>query len=203
MKRKNIIIIACFLIISFVTIFIIKKYINATNDVEILTKNAIFDIISSIEDSVISCISTDGDKHLNEENKLDTIVLYILKNKEKYIDKIEKQDSSAFGEYQCLGRINANAFLDIGKDIFHDINYNINEYRLYDNGYINLYIEPFSYNFFDRREMMSVNFDNNNYEVIIKYIRALDSKQNKVYIKYILDYNLKIKDVIVLSSILD
>ena len=81
------------------------------------------------------------------------------------------------------------------------MDYNIEEYKYYKEGYVELYFEPCNYPMWDKKEVMSFTFKDNKYNLIIKYIRNLNDIQNNIYIKYELDCNLKIQNVSILSSI--
>ena len=199
MKKKIIILIIVFLSFNMGTIFFYGKY--NSNEKTMLTKNEIFDIIDNIEDIVITSISTDGQNYLSEENKLDATILYILGNKSKYQEYISNdysQDLSS--EIISFGKIDYKVFYSITKELFGTIDYPIYEYKYFDNGMINLKIEPFNYTYFDKKNVLSQIKDENSYSILIEYITVFDNIENSIYVKYKLDFDYKIQSVIILSS---
>lgn len=202
-KLKNIVWISLIFFLATFTIFSINSNIKATNEIDILTKKSIFDIIDNIEDIVITCISTDGNKHISEENKMDVTVLYLIKNKEKYKEYIIPSDFENSDEKICIGKVESKVFIDLSKEIFEKIEYNVNEYKNFKDEFINLNFEPCSYSIFDKKDIVCLNRSKTGYRILIKYKRELNNVQNKVYIQYDFDLNLKIQDITILSSIVD
>lgn len=202
MKQKGKIISIFIVIIFFIITFTVNysKKIKASSEIDILTKNSIFDIIYNIDSIVINCISTDGDKYLSEDNKLDTTVIYIINNISEFNDHIISCEYDG-SEIRYFGKIDLSNFKEIYLTIFNSIDYNIEEYKYYKDGYIELYFEPCNYPIWDKKEVMSLNFKDNKYNLIVKYTRSLNDIQNKMYVKYELDHNLKIQNVSILSSI--
>lgn len=202
MKQKgkviSIFIIIIFIIVTFTVNY--SKKIKASSEIDVLTKNSIFDIIYNVDSIIINCISTDGDKHLSKTNKLDTTVIYIINNIEKFKDYIITCEYDG-SEIRCFGKIGLDKFREIYLGLFDSMDYNIEEYKYYKEGYVELYFEPCNYPMWDKKEVMSFTFKDNKYNLIIKYIRNLNDIQNNIYIKYELDCNLKIQNVSILSSI--
>ena len=94
---------------------------------QLLTKNAIFDIIEEVEDIVISCITKSGNKSLSEENKLDFIIRYIIDNRQRYSSNIIKEESNSYynkEENILYGKIKEDYFKEI-LDEFFVYNYSI------------------------------------------------------------------------------
>lgn len=203
MKQKGIFIfifiIMIFIIVTFTVTY--SKKINALTQVDILTKNSIFDIIYNIDNILISSISSDGDKYLSDENKLDTTLTYIINNIEEYKDYIIPCEYNG-EEIRCFGKIEVDKFNKICLSIFDKIDYDINQYKYYNDGYIDLYFEPCNYFIWDKKEVISSSLRGSSYNIILKYTRYLNDKENKVYVKYELDNSLKIQNVIILSSII-
>ena len=199
MNKKKIICVTL-IIITIVTILGVGRHINASNDNDILTKKSVFDIIDNIEEIVIACLSKDGNKHLSLKNKYDVISMYIVKNN---IEDVIKQEAVSKDETVNIGKIETDKFAKKLEDIFSINDYEVKQYIDYDQKYIDLYLEPCSYSYFDKKDVISVNMDNNECKIIVKYTRKLDGVNNRVYIKYIFESNLKIKDIIILSSILN
>lgn len=199
MKNKIMYILVICLVTIVFLFFVFNYYIKSVNSAEILTKNDLFDIIDSIEDVVITCIATDGDRHISEENKLDSTVLYLIKYKEKYKDYI----ISDLSEEKSIDKIEVSLFEKITKNIFQDVNFSSNDYKNYKDNYIELNYEPCNYFIYDNKEVISNNIIKNSYEIIIKYERNLNSKKNKVYVKYKFNLNSKIQDITILSSIIN
>ena len=110
MKQKgkviSIFIIIIFIIVTFTVNY--SKKIKASSEIDVLTKNSIFDIIYNVDSIVINCISTDGDKHLSKTNKLDTTVIYIINNIEKFKDYIITCEYDG-SEIRCFGKIGLDA----------------------------------------------------------------------------------------------
>lgn len=177
------------------------KYIKASNEIDILTKNSIFDIINSIEDIVITCISTDGNIHITEENKFDITSLYIIKNKQMYKDAIQNVEQDLNSENIIVGKIDFNVFENIVNDLFSKVEYSILDYKHYDENMVNLVVEPCNYSLFDKEDVISLTLCENGYKAICRYKRELNNTNNKVYIKYEFDFDLKIQDITILSSI--
>lgn len=199
MKNKIIFVLTTCLIVIVLFFFIFNYYIKAANTTEILTKNNLFDIIDSIEDVVITCIATDGDRRISEENKLDSIVLYLIKYKEKYKDYI----ISNYDEESIVDKIDVFSFKYIVSSIFQNVAFKFDEYRNYNNDFIELNYEPCNYFIYDTKEVISNNVGNDGYDIIIKYERNLNTKKNKVYVKYQFDIDSKIQDITILSSIMN
>ncbi len=199
MNKKKIIYVTL-IIITIVTILGVGHYINASNDNDILTKKSAFDIIDNIEEIVIACLSKDGNKHLSLKNKYDITSMYIVKNN---IEDVIIQEAIPKDETVNIGKIETYKFVKKLEDIFIINDDEIKQYIDYDQEYIDLYLEPCSYSYFDKKDVISANMDNNECKIIVKYARKLDDVNNRVYIKYIFDSNLKIKDIIILSSILN
>ena len=80
-KLEKVMIIILIILIIIIAFFTTKKNIKATNDMEILTKNSLFDIIDNIGEIAITCLSTDGNRFFSEEDKIDFTMLYIIKNR--------------------------------------------------------------------------------------------------------------------------
>ena len=199
MNKKKIIYVTL-IIITIVTILGVGHYINASNDNDILTKKSAFDIIDNIEEIVIACLSKDGNKHLSLKNKYDITSMYIVKNN---IEDVIIQEAIPKDETVNIGKIETYKFVKKLEDIFIINDDEIKQYIDYDQEYIDLYLEPCSYSYFDKKDVISANMDNNECKIIVKYARKLDDVNNRVYIKYIFDSNLKIMDIIILSSILN
>lgn len=199
MNKKKIIYVTL-IIITIVTILGVGHYINASNDNDILTKKSAFDIIDNIEEIIIACLSKDGNKHLSLKNKYDITSMYIVKNN---IEDVIIQEAIPKDETVNIGKIETYKFVKKLEDIFIINDDEIKQYIDYDQEYIDLYLEPCSYSYFDKKDVISANIDNNECKIIVKYARKLDDVNNRVYIKYIFDSNLKIKDIIILSSILN
>lgn len=199
MNKKKIIYVTL-IIITIVTILGVGRHINASNDNDILTKKSVFDIIDNIEEIVIACLSKDGNKHLSLKNKYDITSMYIVKNN---IEDVIIQETIPKDETVNIGKIETYKFAKKLEDIFIINDDEIKQYIDYEQKYIDLYLEPFFYSYFDKKNVISVNMDNNECKIIVKYTRKLDDVNNRVYIKYIFDSNLKIKDIIILSSILN
>ena len=199
MNKKKIICVTL-IIITIVTILGVGRHINASNDNDILTKKSAFDIIDNIEEIVIACLSKDGNKHLSLKNKYDVISMYIVKNN---IEDVIKQEAVSKDETVNIGKIETDKFAKKLEDIFIINDDEIKQYIDYEQKYIDLYLEPFFYSYFDKKNVISANMDDNECKIIVKYSRKLDDVNNRVYIKYIFDSNLKIKDIIILSSILN
>lgn len=201
-KLEKVMIIILIILIIIIAFFTTKKNIKATNDMEILTKNSLFDIIDNIGEIAITCLSTDGNRFFSEEDKIDFTMLYIIKNKEYYKEAIEFYEPD-FDECQKIGKINKKYFYNIMENLFSNVDYNINNYKYYKNDYIELCFEPCNYSIFDKKEIVDCCLNDNGYEIIVRYKRNLNELKNKVYVKYDFDFNLKIKSIAILSSILN
>jgi hypothetical protein len=196
-NNKRIFTILIVIIIILVITYIVVNKLYESNQNNILTKNFIFDIIDNVDDIIINCISTDGEKYLSEENKLDSTVLYIVKNNEKFNNYIILSDES---ENTCVGKINFQKFIETSNQIFELNENDCTNYKYYDDGYINLNIEPSNYVLFDEKELVSIKEEEKLYNVIIKYKRCLNDVQNNVNIEYKLGKDFKIQEVNILSS---
>lgn len=203
-RVKFILIIIIIILLAFMIFLnVVRNNIKATNDIDILTKSSIFDIIDNVEEIAITCISTDGDMHLTEENKLDFTILYIIKNNQKYQNDINPSKLNIKNEYSSIGKINDEMFLNIAEDFFYNINYEINDYKYYNDNYIELYFEPCNYFTYDKKEIVSNSINRDKYDVIVKYTRSLNEIKNKVYVKYEINFNMKIQDITILSSMIN
>ena len=187
MNKKKIIYVTL-IIITIVTILGVGHYINASNDNDILTKKSAFDIIDNIEEIVIACLSKDGNKHLSLKNKYDITSMYIVKNN---IEDVIIQEAIPKDETVNIGKIETYKFVKKLEDIFIINDDEIKQYIDYDQEYIDLYLEPCSYSYFDKKDVISANMDNNECKIIVKYARKLDDVNNRVYIKYIFESQYK------------
>ena len=163
-------------------IFSLNTVSKATN-MDILTKNTIFDIINNVEDVIITCISTDGQKNLDSENKLDSTLLYIIKHKDDYNIVDENPNLDLNSQMSIIGKVSLKDFENEFKNIFENFRHKISEYKYCDGKYITLV-----------RNM------GNGYEVVYKYVRKLNDVENTINVKYVFNSRMKIKDVIILSS---
>ena len=187
MNKKKIIYVTL-IIITIVTILGVGHHINASNDNDILTKKSAFDIIDNIEEIVIACLSKDGNKHLSLKNKYDITSMYIVKNN---IEDVIIQETIPKDETVNIGKIETYKFAKKLEDIFIINDDEIKQYIDYEQKYIDLYLEPFFYSYFDKKNVISANMDDNECKIIVKYSRKLDDVNNRVYIKYIFDSNLR------------
>lgn len=181
-------------------LFSLNKISNAKN-VDILTKNTIFDIIDDVDGVIITCISKDGENNLSDENRLDCTLLYIIQNRDKFNiveNKLLNLDLNQ--EMIVIGKINQKDFEKQFKNIFTNFKHKINEYKYADGEYINLVYEPCDFFIYDTKELLYSRFVNNVYEVVYKYTRSLNNSQHIINVKYIFTTRMKIKDVIILSS---
>ena len=199
MKKKIIILIIVFLSFNMGTIFFYGKY--NSNEKTMLTKNEIFDIIDNIEDIVITSISTDGQGYLSEENKYDSIILYIVSNKSKFDEYIIKDENQRLdSENVNMGKIDSKIFLKLAEETFSDINLPIYKYKYFEDDKVNLIIEPFNYTIFDRKNILKQIEDRNGYKILVEYVTIFDKIENSIYVEYEIDFDYKIQNVIILSS---
>lgn len=185
---------------SFGIAFSFTMISNAKN-IDILTKNTIFDIINNVEDVIITCISVDGEKNLDTENKLDATLLYIIKHKDDFC--VVDNNSSNLdlnAEMITIGKINHKEFENELKNIFDKFRHNILDYKYYDGGDVNLVYEPCDYFTYDSKKLLYFRKKDNYYEIVYRYTRFLNNVENNINVKYILTDKMKIKDVIILSS---
>lgn len=197
-----------FIFIFIVIIFIVvtftvtsSKKINALTQVDVLTKNSIFDIIYNIDNILISSISSDGEKYLSDENKLDTTLTYIINNMDEYKNYIIPCEYNG-EEIRCFGKIKKDKFTEILLNIFDEIDCDISQYKYYNDGYIDLYFEPCDYFMCDKKNIISASLRGSSYNITVKYTRYLNDMENKLYVKYELNNSLKIQNVTILSSII-
>ena len=157
-KIKKII---CTIAITFsLGVFFSFSMISNAKNIDILTKNTIFDIINNVEDVIITCISVDGKKNLDDNNKLDATLLYIIKHKSDF----DNLDLSA--EKITIGKINQKEFENELKNIFTNFRHNILEYKYYDNGFVDLVYEPCDYFTYDSKKLLYATKKDNYYEII-------------------------------------
>ena len=173
---------------------------------QLLTKNAIFDIIEEVEDIVISCITKSGNKSLSEENKLDFIIRYIIDNRQRYSSNIIKEESNSYynkEENILYGKIKEDYFKEI-LDEFFVYNYSIKEYKFYKDGFIELKSEPCENINWDEKECIRIQEKGNVYYIYIKYIRKLNDIKNEFYVEYIFNVSdkIKIENVTIYNSII-
>lgn len=200
MKKIKMLVAVIIITFSIGFIFSFSKISNAKN-IDILTKNTIFDIIDDVEDVIITCISTDGEKSLSDENRLDATLLYIIEHKDEFnvIDNgFSNLDLNQ--EKISIGKVNLKEFENQFKNIFTNFKHKISEYKYYEGDYINLVYEPCEYFCYDTKELLYARFVGNAYEVVYKYKRFLNGIENDINVKYVITSRLKIKDVIILSS---
>lgn len=181
-------------------IFSFTMISNAKN-IDILTKNTIFDIINSVDDIIITCISTDGEKNLSDQNKLDATLLYIIKHKDDFDIKESNLSNLDLGQEKIsIGKINQKEFENELKNIFTSFRHDISKYKYYDDGLINLVFEPCNYFTYDSKKLLYLLKKDNCYEVVYRYTRSLSDVENNINVKYVFNDRMKIKDVIILSS---
>ena len=198
-KIKKII---CTIAITFsLGVFFSFFMISNAKNIDILTKNTIFDIINNVEDVIITCISADGKKNLDDNNKLDATLLYIIKYKSDF-DIVENNHSNLDlnAEKITIGKINQKEFENELKNIFTNFRHNILEYKYYDNGFVDLVYEPCDYFTYDSKKLLYATKKDNYYEIVYRYTRYLNNVENNINVKYVLNEKMKIKDVIILSS---
>lgn len=199
MKKRIAWLLCVFVFFNVGSLFFYFKY-NANTE-SILTKKSIFDIIDSIEDIVITSISTDGQGYLSEENKYDSIILYIVSNKSKFDEYIIKDENQRLdSENVNMGKIDSKIFLKLAEETFSDINLPIYKYKYFEDDKVNLIIEPFNYTIFDRKNILKQIEDRNGYKILVEYVTIFDKIENSIYVEYEIDFDYKIQNVIILSS---
>lgn len=204
--KKNIIICIIIIVLSISIILYYNKY-NMTQK-ELLTKNVIFDIIEDVEGIVISCITKSGNKSMSEQDKLDIISRYIIKNREKYNTYIIDDKNSTYynkEENIYFGKIEKDVFNDVLDDFFEDIQYPVEKYKYYKDGFIQLKFEPIESVCWDEKEYIKIQEFENKYIIDTKYIRTLNNKRNEFYVQYIFNTNkdVKIDEVTIYNSIMN
>ena len=197
-KIKKII---CTIAITFsLGVFFSFSMISNAKNIDILTKNTIFDIINNVEDVIITCISTDGQKNLDSENKFDSTVLYIIKHKDNFNIVDENPDLDLNSQMSIIGKVNLKDFENEFKNIFENFRHKISEYKYCDGKYITLVYEPCEPFIYDYKELLYSRKIGNGYEVVYRYVRKLNDVENTINVKYVFNSRMKIKDVIILSS---
>ena len=82
----------------------------------ILQRGAFYDIINNVEDVIITCISTDGQKNLDSENKFDSTLLYIIKHKDDYNIVDENPNLDLNSQMCIIGKVSLKEQLEQHKE---------------------------------------------------------------------------------------
>ncbi len=199
MNKIKILVIVIVATFIFGVIFSLNTISKASN-MDILTKNTIFDIINNVEDVIITCISTDGQKNLDSENKFDSTLLYIIKHKDDYNIVDENPNLDLNSQMCIIGKVSLKDFENEFKNIFENFRHKISEYKYFDGKYITLVYEPCEPFIYDYKELLYSRNNGNGYEVVYRYVRKLNEVENVINVKYVFNSRMKIKDVIILSS---
>lgn len=185
-KRKSFL---SFFIICIILVSILLSIIYIREKKILLTKVKVFNIIRSIDGTLLDAMTLNGDKELKDEDKVDTImsILYTKDNDNLYI-----QDN----------KIEIDNFNKILLTYFSSLNIDLKETLYYNNEYskLELYFKPREHVFIDNREIEYFNIVDNHYIIDIKYSRTMNDKTNSFLTKYILDSNYKIKEAIIYNS---
>lgn len=196
-------VIASIFIIVILSIILYYNKCNATQK-DLLTKNIIFDIIEDVENIVISCITKSGNKSMSEQDKLDFAVRYIIDNRQKYNSYIINEQIPTYynKENIVLGKVEIDFFNSILEKFFSDVNYSLENYKFYKEGFIELNSEPVENTCWDDKECIKMQEEENKYHIYIKYIKLFNDIKNEFYVEYIFDVNeqIKIDEVTIYNS---
>ena len=162
-------------------------------------KDEIYKSIDSIDKIILDCMSCDGKTILTEENKLDFAVRYIIENKSEFIKDINiynKEDYYTYEDtlYYNFGKVTEQFAINIINKFFYSFDFNIKNYKFYNNGYIELNFEPIEHLWYDSKKILNVEKINNKvYNVYMEYNREINGKIHTFNVKYIVNYDNDIK----------
>lgn len=165
---------------------------------EQLTKNSIFDMIDSIDNMLLSCITKNGKKELSEYSKMDFAIRYIIDNRDLYKEHIILSDNqNNFVDngtvYYSMGKVDIQ-FLQTILDIFF-VESNLQQHKFENNNLVNLYFEPMEYIYYDEKNLIDFKQSQNEYIIYIEYTRTLGEFSDKFCVKYILIKDTRFKIV--------
>ncbi len=186
MNRKIKVIILIIIVMTMVIIGNLHLY-TISKDSNLLTKNEDFGIINNIENIIMTCMSTNGEKTLSTKSKMDAITIYILNNREIYKDKLQYKEDKYY--------IDAYEYINIYNLFFDDEKLNLNNP-------VNLEYKDVNYFSFDNCMTLKTVKQNDLYNIYNKYERELNGVENDVYVKFILNREKKIENVIIIESII-
>lgn len=152
-----------------------------------LTKNSQFDIIDNIGSIILTSMTTLGEKNLSTQSKIDSTIMYIIYNKDKYSEYI----------------VDNNNIAQMKKDDFYKIIVSMFECsQIVLDEYIDITIGNINYSYLKDYEIIKIENVNDCYLIYTRYNRSLNDVKNYVYVKYELTKDMKIKDVNIIESII-
>ena len=183
---------------------------NLKNENIVNIESNIYERIDSFDSILLDCMSNDGDVSLTEENKVDFAVRYIIDNKNIYKDSIDVQDKKDYYTYDDtlyynFGKVSQEFINNIVNNFFSDFQINIQEYKFYNNGYIELNFEPIEHLWYDNKKILNIEkVENKLYNIYMEYSRVINDSENIFYVEYILTYDndIKINNVNIYNSMM-
>lgn len=174
-------------------------------------ENEIYEKIDKTDSIILDCMSNSGNAFLTQEDKMDFAVRYIIENKDLYMDNINierKEDYYTYEDtlYYNFGKVSQDFIIDIVNTFFCDFDLNIQDYKFYNNGYIELNFEPIEHLWYDNKKILNIEkVENKLYNVYMEYNRKLNDCENIFYVEYVLlyDSDIKIKNVYINNSIIN
>ncbi len=173
-------------------------------------RNEIYEKIDEVDNILLDCMSNSGNISLTQENKMDFAVRYIIENKDLYKEKINIENKEDYYTYENtlyynFGKVSQDFMIDVINTFFDDFQFNIQEYKFYNNGYIELNFEPIEHLWYDNKKVLNVEkVENKLYNVYMEYNRQINDYKNTFYVEYVLlyDTNIKISNVYIYNSIM-
>ena len=166
---------------------------------ELFLKNKIWQSIDQVDYILLDCMSCSENDNLTEENKVDFIIRYIIENKNNYISDIDVQNREDYYTYQDtvyynFGKVTEKFIINMIDNFFNSFNYDMKNYKFYNNGNIELNFEPIEHLWYDNKKILNVEKINNKvYNVYMEYNREINGKFHTFNVKYIINYDNDIK----------
>ena len=166
---------------------------------ELFLKNKILQSIDQVDYILLDCMSCSGNDNLTEENKVDFIIRYIIENKNNYISDIDVQNREDYYTYQDtvyynFGKVTEEFIINMIDNFFNSFNYDMKNYKFYNNGNVELNFEPIEHLWYDNKKILNVEKINNKvYNVYMEYNREINGKIHTFNVKYIINYDNDIK----------
>lgn len=166
---------------------------------ELFLKNKIWQSIDQVDYILLDCMSCSGNDNLTEENKVDFIIRYIIENKNNYISDIDVQNREDYYTYQDtvyynFGKVTEKFIINMIDNFFNSFNYDMKNYKFYNNGNIELNFEPIEHLWYDNKKILNVEKINNKvYNVYMEYNREINDENHTFYVEYVIDCDNAIK----------
>lgn len=200
-----------FFLAGIVTIpfFIYYGHENYNEKEETYFESEIWQSIDRVDSILLDCMSCSGNYNLTEENKVDFIIRYIIDNKNNYTNDINIENKEDYYTYQDtlyynFGKVTEDFIINMIYNFFYTFNYEIKNYKFYNNGYIELNFEPIEHLWYDNKKILNVEkVDDKVYNVYVEYNREINEKNHTFYVEYIINYDdtIKFENIYIYNSI--